>query len=113
MLILLWLSAVTCAPADEAVQKVAFVLNKSQCIIALIVASCTFIVLVIVLVDLMLFSRRYRRWQTEFMEQLTYMTEIQFRYRAGRNVRSTPVPRPRSGISSGTYIVATANAPPC
>ena len=51
MLILLWLSAVTCAPADEAVQKVAFVLNKSQCIIALIVASCTFIVLVIVLVD--------------------------------------------------------------
>lgn len=88
-------------------KKIAFVLNQSQCILALIVAACTFLVLVIILVDLMIFSRRYRRWQTQFMDQLTHLVEVQFRYRPGR-YSSGPVPRPRSGISDGTYIVSTS-----
>lgn len=104
------LAGVTGGPikdVSDATKKVAFVLNKSQCILALIVAACTFLVLVIVLVDLMIFSRRYRRWQTQFMDQLTHLVEVQFRYRPSRH-SSGPVPRPRSGISDGTYIVSTS-----
>ena len=93
--------------SSDTAKKVAFVLNKSQCILALIIAACTFLVLVIVLVDLMIFSRRYRRWQTQFMDQLTHLVEAQFRYRPSRYSLG-PVPRPRSGISDGTYIVSTA-----
>ena len=96
-------------PASRgAAGQVAFVLNKSQCILALIVASCTFLVLVIILIDLMIFSRRYRRWQTQFMDQMTHLIEVQFRYRPGRP-SGGPIPRPRSGLSDGTYIVSTAN----
>lgn len=101
-------SSTTLPTARGAANQVAFVLNKSQCVLALIVASCTFLVLVIVLVDLMIFSRRYRRWQTQFMDQLTHLIEVQFRYRPGRYA-GAPVPRPRSGLSDGTYIVSTAN----
>ena len=114
MYVLLFLSflftGVTGGPikdTSDVTNKVAFVLNKSQCILALIVAACTFLVLVIILVDLMIFSRRYRRWQTQFMDQLTHLVEVQFRYRPSR-YSAGPAPRPRSGLSDGTYIVSTA-----
>ena len=100
-------AAVPKASGTGPVEKVAFMLNKSQCIVALIVAACTFLVLVIILVDLMIFSHRYRRWQTQFMEQMTQLVEVQFRYRSARQL-ARPVPRPRSNYSDGTYIVSAA-----
>lgn len=106
---LIWIATVAASNTKTAgpVEKVAFMLNKSQCIVALIIAACTFLVLVIILVDLMIFSHRYRRWQTQFMEQMTQLVEVQFRYRPARP-STRPVPRPRSSYSDGTYIVSTA-----
>lgn len=114
MMLLLWslgLFVVECAnikPTDKpgTTQKVAFVIQKSQGILALIIAACTFIVLVIVLVDLMFFSRRYRRQQEHLLSRLIYVTETQTRYQP-RRIPVTPTPRPRSGISDGTFIVST------
>ena len=114
MILLLWsvtlivVEGANIKPAGNlaATQKVAFVIHKSQGILALVIAACTFIVLVIVLVDLMFFSRRYRRQQEHLLSRLIYITEAQTRYQP-RRISVAPTPRPRSSISDGTFIVST------
>ena len=84
--------AATTGPA--ALSTITIALTEAQATLAVIIACCTFMVLVIVLLDLMIFSRDYQRRHNRLLEQMTNL------------IHARTVLKPNNTTST-TYVTTT------